>query len=340
MTEPQQKWLLKLMGYDFSIEFKKGKNNIAADALSRKDTQGEFNAVSSPLPQWLESIKKRIYLPSNSELIPIILQEIHGIGHEGLYKTLHRVNEVWIDISMDFIDGLPPSKGKIVLVVVVDWLSKYAHFIPMSHPYTAPKVAQTFFENVFKLHGMPSSIVCDRDSTFISAFWKELFKLQGTSFNFNSSYHPQTDGQTEVVNRTLEMYLRCFTSSRPKEWVQWVPWAEFCCNTSLHASTRKTPFEVVYGREPPNLLSYVPGTSKVEAVDNMLQARDKVVKDLRCQLQQAQARMKTAYDQGRVEREFVVGDWVYLRLRPYRQTSLSLRHHINSPRDFMGHTVC
>ena len=102
------------------------------------------------------------------------------------------------------------------------------------------------------------------------------------------------------------MYLRCFTSSRPKEWVQWVPWAELCYNTSLHASTRKTPFEVVYGREPPNLLSYVPGTSKVEAVDNMLQARDKVVKDLRCQLQQVQARMKTAYDQGRVEREFLL----------------------------------
>lgn len=115
---------------------------------------------------------------------------------------------------------LSPSKGRIVLFVVVDRLSKYAHFIPLTHIYTAPKVAQTFFEHVFKLHGMPSSIVCDRESTFISAFWKELFKLQGTSFNFSSSYHPPTDGQTEAVNLTLEMYLRCFTSSRPNEWVQ------------------------------------------------------------------------------------------------------------------------
>ena len=82
--------------------------------------------------------------------------------------------QVWTNISMDFIDGLPSSKGKTVLFMVVDRLSKYAHFIPMSHPYIAPKVAQTFFENAFKLHGMPSLIVCDRDSTFISAFWKEI----------------------------------------------------------------------------------------------------------------------------------------------------------------------
>lgn len=230
----------------------------------------------------------------------------------GLLQPLPIPIEVWSDISMDFIDGLPPSKRKSILFVVVDRLSKYAHFIPMSHPYYAPKVAQVFFENVFKLHGMSRSIVCDRDSTFLSSFWKELFNLQGTHFNFSPSYHPQTDRQTEAVNRTIEMYLQCFTSTKPNEWVHWISWAELCYNTSLHTSTRKTPFEVVYGRVAPNLLTYVPGTARVEAVDQTLQARDRVMRELRTQFQQAQDRMKAAYDRGRVEREFSVGDWVYL----------------------------
>lgn len=150
----------------------------------------------------------------------------------GLLQTLPIPEQIWEDISMDFIYGLPLSSGKSTIYVVVDMLSKYAHFIAISHPYTAVGMARIFFDHVFKLHGMPSSIVCDRDSTFTSLFWKELFRLNGTSFNCNSSYHPQSDGQSEVVNRTLEMYLRCFTSSRPKDWMKWLTWAEYCYNTS------------------------------------------------------------------------------------------------------------
>lgn len=111
---------------------------------------------------------------------------------------------------MYFVEGLPLSGGKTTIHVVVDRLSKHAHFIPLSHPYTAIGVARLFFDNIFKLHGLPKSIVCDWDPTFTTAFWRELFYLNGMSFNFNSSYHTQIDGQSEVVNRTSEMYLRCF----------------------------------------------------------------------------------------------------------------------------------
>ena len=92
---------------------------------------------------------------------------------------------------------------------------------------------------------MPRTIVCDRDPAFTSAFWIELFHLNGTNFNFSLAYHPQTYGQSKVVKRTLEMYLRCFTSDKPKYWVKWICWAKFYYNTSFHSATQKTPFEVV-----------------------------------------------------------------------------------------------
>lgn len=97
---------------------------------------------------------------------------------------------------MDFIKGLPPSHGNNVIMVVVDWLTKYAHFIALSHPYIASTVARRFADNIFKLYGNPKSIVSDRDPIFISNFWSELFCLQQTKLDLITAYHPQSDGQT------------------------------------------------------------------------------------------------------------------------------------------------
>jgi transposase InsO family protein len=121
---------------------------------------------------------------------------------------------IWKDISMDFITGLPKLGNKPVIMVVVDCLSKYANFCTLPHPFTTSTVAQIFMDQVFKLHGMPHSIVSDRDPTFTSNFWQELFTLQNTQLHLSSAYHPQTDGQTEVFNKCLETYMRCFTSEK------------------------------------------------------------------------------------------------------------------------------
>lgn len=153
--------------------------------------------------------------------------------------------------------------------------SKYAHFISLSHPYNAKIIASLFVDHIFRLHGMPLSIVSNHDPTFLSGFWMEFFKLQGTVLKMSTAYHSQSDGQTEIVNCFLETYLHCFTSSRPKEWSKWLSCAEWWYNTNIHEAPKLTLYEVVYGVPPPHFLSYVKGTTRVQAVNEVLTIKRK-----------------------------------------------------------------
>jgi hypothetical protein len=138
---------------------------------------------------------------------------------------------------MDFVEGLPKVHGKSVILTIVDRFSKSAHFVPLGHPYTATTVVRAFFDNIVKLHGIPSSIVSDRDPVFTGHFWKALFGLAGVTLQFTSAFHPQADGQSEATNKIVVMYLRCLTRDRPRQWLQWLPWAKFCYNScSKHRS--------------------------------------------------------------------------------------------------------
>ena len=170
--------------------------------------------------------------------------------YPGLLCPLPIPDGPWEDVSMDFIEGLPKSHGYSAILVVVDRYTKYSHFIPLKHPYTAAAIAEVFFHNIVKLHSMPLTITSDRDKIFTSNFWKELFKLWGTKLQMSTAYHPQTDGQTERVNQCLEMYLRCAVQDSPKQWAQWLSAAEFWYNTSFHTALGCTPFKAVYGKDP------------------------------------------------------------------------------------------
>jgi len=141
------------------------------------------------------------------------------MGTPGLLQPLPIPNRTWINISMDFIEGFSKSNGKSIILVVVDRLSKYAHFGSLVHPYKIAIVAKLFMDIIFKLHGILEMIINDYDPTFTSHFWQELFKLQGTHLNMSSAYHPQTDGQIEIINKYLETYLCYFALAKLVHWV-------------------------------------------------------------------------------------------------------------------------
>ena len=192
------------------------------------------------------------------------------VASPGLLQPLPVPQSIFSDISMDFVKGLSKSGGRDVIMVVVDRLTKYSHFMALAHPFTVATVANAYMEHVFKLHGNPNTIVSDRGPTFTSKFWQDLFRFQRVEIQLSSSYHPQTDGQTKVVNRCLEGYLRCVCGQYPYTWSKWLALAEYWYNTNYHSTLDITPFQALFGIPPPLLIPYIPGDSPIATVDQML----------------------------------------------------------------------
>jgi hypothetical protein len=242
----------------------------------------------------------------------------------GKLQPLPVPSRAWTVISMNFVEGLPLSCSVNCILVVVDSFTKYGHFIPLRHPFTAMVVAKAFLNNVYKLHGMPQSIITDRDRIFTSTFWKELFSLAEVQLQMTSSYHPQSDGQIERLNQTMETFLRCFVNACPTKWSAWLPLAEFWYNCCFHSAVGRSPFEALYGYTPKHFGIAATDVSSPD-LSIWLQERQSMTDLIQQHLGRAKDRMKKQADKKRSERQLEIGDMVFLKLQPYVQSSLSRR---------------
>lgn len=169
----------------------------------------------------------------------------------GLLQLLPVPHRPWSHIAIDFVTGLPPSKGKDTIMTVVDRFSKAVHFVPLPKLPSALETAHLMTQHVFRLHGIPLDIISDRGPQFTSQVWKAFCRGVGAAVSLTSGYHPQSNGQTERANQDLESALRCVAARLPSSWASHLTWVEYAHNTLISSATGFSPFMVNHGFQPP-----------------------------------------------------------------------------------------
>ena len=216
----------------------------------------------------------------------------------GLLHPLPVPHRPWSHISLDFVTGLPPSKGNTAVLTVVDRFSKMAHFLPLVKLPSAKETAEVMMTHVFRIHGFPSDIVSDRGPQFTSGFWKEFCRLLGATVSMSSGYHPQSNGQTERLNQELETCLRCLVSQNQASWSDHLTWVEYAHNTLPSAATGLSPFQCANGYQPP-LFPVAEMEVTVPSAHAVVRRCRRVWAGARRALLRSSARMKAAADKRR-----------------------------------------
>ena len=270
-------------------------------------------------------LKRLYYWPAMDKAVDYFVRTCHSCQQnkpmnrktQGLTQPLPIPDCPWQGISMDFITQLPRSKdGFDALFVVVDRLTKMMHLTPTHTTATAEDTAWLFFRDIFRIHGLPKSIVSDRDAKFTSQFWQGLFRLTGTSLDMSTAYHPQSDGQTERSNRTIEEMTRPYCNDHTDDWDDFLPAVEFAYNSSKQASTGASPFMLNYGFEPATPLALLSAPSRVnqaerEGADFLAKQREAIA-EAKVTLAAAQERMAKYADMRKREHTYEVGHKVWL----------------------------
>jgi hypothetical protein len=248
------------------------------------------------------------------------------LSNHGFYMPWPILSSPWLDISMDFVLGLPRTKkGRDSIFVVVDRFSKMANFIPCHKNDDASIAAELFFREIIHLHGIPKTIVSDRDAKFLSHFWRSLWNKLGTKLLFSTTCHPQTDGRTKVVNRTLSTMLRAILDKNLRRWEDCLPHVEFAYNHATHSSTKMCPFHIVYvyiPKAPIDLISLhaasAPHVDVVVHVEQMITIHEQTKQNIAA----TNAKNQVAGSKGRKLVSFEPGDMVRLHLRKDRFPTL------------------
>jgi hypothetical protein len=240
----------------------------------------------------------------------------------GFYQSLPIPERPWDEISMDFILGLlRMQRGHDSIFVVVDRFSKMVHFILYHKTNNATHIANLFFKEIVRLHGLPRSIVSDRDTKFIGHFWRTLCKNMGTNLMFSPAYHPQIDGQTEVVNRSLGDLLRSLVTEHHSSWDNVLPQEKFAYNDSVNRRIGKSPFEIIYGKQPRGVSELRDSEqiiTKSASVEEFAEAMEELHRRVKQRLLESNQEYKHREDKHRRQLQFKVGDLVLAHLRRER----------------------
>ena len=273
---------------------------------------------------WWPGMKKEITEYVGKCLVCQQVKAEHQVP-SGLLQSIQIPQWKWEKVTMDFVSGLPltPRKNNSIWVIV-DRFTKSAHFLPVRTDFSLNKLAKLYIAEIVRLHGVPESIISDRDPRFTSRFWKSLNEALGTKLKFSTAFHPQTDGQSERTIQTLEDMMRCCVLDFEGSWEEHLPLVEFAYNNSYHSSIQMAPFEALYGRRCRTPLCWLTlpenerNDSEVVGPDLVLETQEKV-ELIQKRLKEAHDRQKSYADLKRKEIEFEVGDRVFLKVSPWKK---------------------
>jgi len=231
----------------------------------------------------------------------------------------------WAHISADFITKLPLAQGYDSILVVVDQLTKMVHFIPTTEKTSVEGLARLFRDNIWKLHGLPESIILDRGPQFTAGLMRELNQMLGIESKMSTAFHPQTDSQMERVNQELEQYLRMFIDHQQEQWPDWLGMAEFTYNNKVHSSTKTLPFKTNYGQDP-RMGFKVRKKGKYKGAEKFIVKIKKIQEEAKAALGKVQKEMKKYVDRKRAEvNEYRVEDLVMLSTKDLKYQMMERR---------------